>query len=162
NDLGDCQAVVVDGGLPDGGTTAPLSCASSTLLGFRGYDGVVGTTDDKFVSASLCLGASCASDEACGDVDAGAQRCVPEYAPASPGVAYELRCRARAQTGSVEAPGTCATDFDCANGVCGTLQSPSTGTGRTCFRACDSNSACLAGTQCRDGSLRVDLAFGGF
>jgi hypothetical protein len=163
NGQSDCEAAVVDGGLPDGGLTAQVSCATSTLLGFRGFDAVAGTSDDKFVSASLCLPATCASDEACGDVDAGtSMRCVPEYAPASPGVAYELRCRPPSLSGVMEAGATCAVDSDCASGVCGTLQAPSTGTGKTCFRACDASSVCAAGLTCRDATLRVDLAFGGF
>jgi hypothetical protein len=164
NDAADCTAAVVDGGLPDGGRTALLSCVTSTLLGFRGFDNVPGTTDDRYVTASLCLGAACASDEACGDVDAGvfSQKCVPEYAPATPGTGYELRCRGASTSGTLEAPTPCVTDNQCVSGVCGTLQAPSTGSGKTCFRACDGNSACPAGTQCRDGALRVDLALGGF
>lgn len=160
----DCEAAVVDGGLPDGGLVAPVACASVALLGFRGFDNVAGTTDDKFLSASLCTGAACASDEACGDPDGGAfsARCVPEYASSTPGTALELRCRGASTGGALEAPSVCTSDSQCLSGACGTLQAPSTGTGRTCFRACDVNSNCPAGTVCRDGALRVDLAFGGF
>lgn len=164
NAQSDCEAAVVDGGLPDGGLAAPVACSGAVLLGYRGLDNVAGTGDDKFVAASLCTGAPCASDEACGDPDGGAQsaRCVPEYAPSTPGSGLELRCRGANTGGALEAPAPCTADSECLSGVCGTLQAPSTGTGRTCFRACDGASACPAGTVCRDGALRVDLARGGF
>lgn len=163
NGASDCEAAVVDGGLWDGGVPGPVGCAPSALLGFRGFDGVAGTVDDKFLAPTLCEGGACGSDEACGDPDAGASaRCVPEYDPADAGRALVLRCRPPSGSGgALEAPAVCATDDQCLSGVCGTLQAPSTGSGRTCLRACDGASGCPAGTVCRDGALRVDLAYGG-
>lgn len=158
----DCAPGASDGGLPDGGTAAlRVGCDPTTLLGFRGYDGVVGTADDTFLTPSLCAGGACVTDEDCGDVDAGlGGLCVPEYDALDAGRALVLRCRLRT-AGTLVAGDACTSDADCASGVCGTLQAPSTGTGRTCLRACDGSSACPTGLTCQAGALRVGLAYGG-
>lgn len=135
-----------------GSRTGPLACAPLTFLGFRGFDGVPGTADDKHHTARLCGGAGCTVDSDCGD---GGVRCVPDVDPADAGQAFVLRCRPPQPNGVLEGGSGCTQDSDCASGVCGTLQAPSTGSGKACFHACTAATACPGASTCRPGGLRI-------
>lgn len=147
-----CTATT-DCALLDGGASAtgPLACAPQTFLGFKGFDGVTNSYDDLLLSAPLCQGAGCATDDDCGD--AGVV-CVPDADPADAGKRLMLRCR-RPTTGVLPGASPCSQDTDCASGVCGTLQAPSTGTGKACFQACTAATVCPGTSTCRVGGMRV-------
>ena len=148
----DGETCAVDGG------SLPMSCAPTTYLVNRGPDGVAGTADDKFSTPKLCAGAGCASDGDCRP-DGGTAVCAAELSPSSPFSAVALRCRA--PTLSVVRGGQpCFLDTDCQSGLCGTLQPPSTGTGRACFEACTGATSCDAAMTCRVAGLRVALQTG--
>ena len=144
----DGDSCAVDGG------TLPLSCLPTTYLLSRGADAVAGTVDDKFSTRRLCAGAACTADVDCRP-DGGNAVCAAELSPADPFSAVALRCRA-ATTGVLRGGETCVTDSQCLSGACGALQAPSTGTGRACFEACTSATACsVASMTCRVGGLSV-------
>lgn len=139
---------------PDAGSPAgPLACSGQAFLGFQGFDGLVNTYDDVLLTAKLCNGGACTTDDDCG-VDAGIH-CVPDADPADAGKRLALRCRPNHATGILSGTSPCSKDEDCASGVCGTLQSPSTGTGKACFQACNGTTACPGSTVCRAGGMRV-------
>ncbi len=142
-----------DAGPPRGG---PQVCDPQTFMGFIGFDGVAVTQDDLLLTAKLCHGAGCTVDDDCG-VDAGVV-CVPDVDPADAGRALMLRCRAPHQSGILTGGAACNQNADCASGVCGTLQAPSTGTGRACFQACTAATACPGTTTCRVGGLRLNTS----
>ncbi len=144
----DCQ---VDGGAPS--RTGPLACSPMTFLGFQGFDGVPNTPDDRLLSAQLCNGAGCTSDSDCSS-DGGVV-CVPDADAADAGKLLAMRCRPTHQTGILSGTTGCSLDSECASGVCGTLQAPSTGTGKACFLACTASTVCPGSTSCRVGGMRV-------
>ncbi len=146
----DCAA---DAGSP----TGPLQCAPLTFLGFKGFDGVPGTPDDKLLTAKLCGGSGCEVDQDCRP-DGGA-RCVPDADPLDAGQSLVLRCRPSHASGILGGASPCNQDSDCASGVCGTLQAPSTGTGKACFQACIGATVCPGSSTCRLGGLRVSTHF---
>lgn len=141
----------------DGGSL-PLDCQPTTFLVSRGLDGVAGTADDKFATPRLCAGAACTSDDACRPAG-GLAVCAPELSPADPRGAVGLRCRAPS-VGSLRGGEACVTDTQCQSGACGTLQAPSTGTGRACFEACTGATTCAAPMTCRAGGLRLPAQTG--
>lgn len=148
----DASACATDGGLP-------LDCQPTAVLVSRGFDGVPLTSDDRLLPARLCSGAACALDGDCRP-DGGAGVCVPTPAPADPLGALVLRCQPPT-AGTLGGGEPCTSDAVCASGVCGTLQPPSTGSGRACFEACTATSTCAdAGMSCRLGGLRVTVARG--
>ena len=143
-----CQA---DGGMP-------LDCLPTTYLVNRGPDALAGTVDDKFASPRLCAGAGCTQNDDC-RVGGGTAVCAAELSPANPLAEVSLRCRP--PTGAALRGGEPCTDHGgCESGVCGTLQSPSTGTGRACFEACTAATACEATMSCRVAGLRVPMVQG--
>ncbi|MDP1825118.1 MAG: hypothetical protein Q8L48_17805 [Archangium sp.] len=140
------------------GGTLPLACAPTTYLVSRGFDGVAGTFDDKFSTPRLCAGAACTSDLDCRP-DGGSAVCAAELSVANPFGAVGLRCRART-SGSLRGGDPCIADSQCESGACGTLQSPSTGTGRACFEACTGATVCAASMTCRVGGLQLPTQMG--
>ena len=146
-------ATATDCAVDAGSATGPLGCAPLTFLGFQGFDGVVGSTDDTLLTARLCGGGSCGVDDDCG-VDAGL-RCVPDVDPADAGRALALRCRPPQATAVLPGADACNRDADCSSGVCGTLQAPSTGSGKACFQACTAATVCPGSATCRMGGMRV-------
>lgn len=147
----DCQST---GGTSDGGSSVGIAsgtigCESIAVLGFKGYDGVANTYDDRFHVTQQCSGAACATDLDCG----GAGLCVPVPDHASPLSNLTLRCRPPHRTGTTLGGAACATDADCQSGACVDLQAPSVGSGRVCFQACDGATTCPGTTNCRtDGA----------
>ena len=141
----DCQV--------DGGTsrTGPLDCTRQTFMGYQGADGVHNTYDDRLHTAQLCGGSACSVDSDC-----GAAVCVPDADPADAGNQLVLRCRPQQAVGVLSGGASCSQDSDCSSGVCGTLQAPSTGTGKACFQACNGSTACPGTSVCRVGGMRVD------
>ncbi len=135
------------------GAAYPMTCAPTiTALG-RGPDGLALTSDDALVTMPLCVGLACGTDLDCAP-DGGPARCVPEVAPDG---GLSPRCRLPTLGGLLEAGQPCAVDAQCATGVCGQLQAPSTGTGRACFGACGT---CPGPTTCRAGGMRVQVSGG--
>jgi len=128
------------------------------VLGWRGPDGQAATADDKLYTPTLCSGAACTVDDDC-SADGGAV-CVPELDPAAPFTQAALRCRRPLLSGLKRGGDPCTVNTECRSGACGTLQSPSTGTGRACFEACDGTTTCPGSTTCRVGGLRLTLASG--
>ncbi len=138
----------------------PLDCARTSLLGSRGQDFQPNTADDVFLTPSLCAGAACASNEDCRP-DGGAAVCTPQVDGADAGPGHlALRCRTRSSFGALAGGASCTQDAECESGACGTLQAPSTGTGRACFQACTGATACPGSTQCRLGGLSIRVAGG--
>lgn len=136
----------------------PLDCLPTTYLVNRGADTVAGTVDDKFASPRLCAGAGCTQNDDC-RVGGGTAVCAAELSPANPLGAVSLRCRP--PTSAALRGGVACTDhLECESGLCGTLQSPSTGTGRACFEACTAATLCDATMSCRVAGLRVPMAQG--
>lgn len=129
----------------------PVACQGSALLLSRGFDGLAGTADDRLVAPRLCTGVACADDLDCVS-DGGAATCGLDVADTLGALAQ--RCRAVAAGAKVGGE-SCAADVECRSGVCGTLQAPSTGSGRACFEACTGATGCPAGTSCRAGGLAV-------
>lgn len=141
----------------DAGTWLPLECADSTLFGTRGLDGVANTTDDVTAQGRFCQGRTCQTSVDC-LTDAGVDSvCAPVFERTGP-AALSLRCSAKA--GFRPGGQTCFSDTECVSGACGTLQSPSVGTGRVCFEACTASSTCPAATSCRVGGLSLMTARG--
>lgn len=143
----------------DAGVSLPLSCTPVSLLGTRGIDGVANTPDDVVVRGTFCAGPSCRTSEDCA-TDAGVDTvCAPMFDQqgASP---LTLRCVPR--TAFLRGGGqSCVSDVECQSGVCGTVQAPSTGSGRACFEACLTGSTCsVGGMSCRIGGLSVATARG--
>ncbi len=146
-----------DGGV-DGGVLPASTCLPHTVLASRGLDGVANTADDRLLVRNFCTGARCATDEDCGQQAGYLAVCAPMVDP-SAATPVSLRCQAR--TSGVRLAGqTCSFDTECASGVCGTLQSPSTGVGSMCFQACNGTTSCANGTSCRVGGMRVTTARG--
>jgi len=73
--------------------------------------------------------------------------------------ALVLRCAA-ATTGLLRGGEACVQDAQCQSGACGTLQAPSTGSGKACFEACTATTTCGAGMSCRAGGLQLATARG--
>jgi hypothetical protein len=146
--------VAADCGLDAGSRTGPLGCAPMTFLGFQGFDGVFGSADDQLLTARICGGAGCTTDDDC----AGA-RCVPDVDPADAGFSLALRCRPSHASAVLEGGSACNQDAECASGVCGTLQAPSTGSGKVCFQACTAATVCPGTSTCRIGGMRVAAQF---
>jgi len=149
----------------DGGAALPVTCQPTAVLAWRGPDGLAGTGDDVISRASWCSGVPCASSDDCsggdGGVDGGpssAAICAADLDPSQPLSALVLRCRL--PVGAKRGGDPCAADAECLSGACGTLQPPSTGTGRACFEACTATSACPGTTGCRVGGLRLSTASG--
>jgi len=142
----------------DGGVFSSLSCQPVSLLASSGFDGVPNTPDDRLLQQTFCAGGSCLTSADCrGDAGLTAV-CAPMVEASGPSVA-SLRCQAPT-TGALVGGQGCFVDAQCQSGVCGTLQSPSTGTGRACFEACTASSSCPAGTTCRVAGLRVTTTRG--
>ncbi len=133
--------------------TGLLDCQPTDLLGWAGFDGVAGTGDDVLVGANLCTGAACLTD-----TDCGGAVCVPDVDVADAGPSFKLHCLPPS-IGVLTAGQACTSDAQCLSGVCGTLQAPSTGSGRACFEACDGTTACPGATVCRAQGMRVDTLF---
>jgi hypothetical protein len=129
-----------------------------TVLASRGFDGVANTNDDRLLQRPFCAGPACTTTDDC-RADAGVSSvCALMVEPMGPTVTA-LRCLPK--TAGVKGAGeTCLGDNECATGVCGTLQSPSTGAGSRCFEACTATSVCAAGTTCRVGGMRVTTTRG--
>jgi len=128
------------------------------VLASRGFDGVPNTGDDRLLQATFCAGPACTTTADC-RADAGVTAvCAPMVEPMGPTVT-SLRCLPKT-TGFKGAGETCLGDAECATGVCGALQSPSTGSGGMCFEACTATSVCAAGTTCRVGGMRVTTTRG--
>jgi hypothetical protein len=144
---GSTCAAAPDAGLPS------VSCRPVSLLASRGFDGVANTADDRLLQASFCAGGPCTSNDDCG----GAV-CAPMVEPSGPAV-VSLRCQA-STTGLKVAGQSCLSDLECVSGTCGALQSPSTGSGSTCFEACTAISTCPGGTSCRVQGMRVSTTRG--
>lgn len=139
-----------DGGAP----LVPLKCQPTTHLISRGSDGVAGTADDAFVTRTLCSGAPCTSDLDC-QPDGGVFKvCAAELSPSDVRGAVVLRCRSPTP-GVLRGGRPCTIDSQCQSGACGTLQAPSSGTGRACFEACTPTTVCGAGMTCRAGGLAL-------
>jgi hypothetical protein len=132
-------------------------CANSTLLVSLGPDGVSNTPDDRLVETSLCVGQPCTTNETCVN-DAGVRAICAPMVSAS-GTFGALRCQPVA-SGSKGAGVSCATDLECQSGVCGTLQSPSTGSGKACFEACAAGSVCPNGMMCRAQGMQIQTMRG--
>lgn len=145
----DGSACVVDGGLPVG-------CQPSAVLISRGLDGLALTADDKHLTPRLCSGVACLEDGECRP-DGGSAVCAPWALASSPLDQLSLRCQPPT-SGTFVAGDPCTTDSQCASGVCGTLQAPSTGSGRACFQACTGTTVCPGATSCRVGGMRVQMA----
>lgn len=155
----DCQRGdgSLDGGGPVvGNESGVLSCEQVALLGYRGFDGLPNSYDDRHHLTSQCSGAPCVTDADC----TGAARCVPVPSPANPLGAHVLRCRPPHRTGTLAAGAACTLDADCQSGACVTLQPPSTGSGRACFQACDGTTPCPGSTSCRPNGARIVTANG--
>lgn len=142
----------------DAGVFLSLGCQPMTVLASRGFDGVANTNDDRLLQRRFCAGPACTTTEDCRG-DAGVSSvCAPMVEPMGPTVT-SLRCLPK--TAGVKGAGeTCLGDNECATGVCGTLQRPSTGAGSSCFEACTATSVCAAGTTCRVGGMRVTTTRG--
>jgi hypothetical protein len=138
--------------LDGGARTGTLTCARMSFMGFVGFDSIPGTTDDKLFTGSFCSGAACTSDLDCSSD--GSARCVPDVDPSDAGKNLILRCRP-ATTAVATGGSSCNFDNGCASGVCGELQSPSTGSGKACFEACTASTVCPTGMSCRVGGMRV-------
>ena len=138
----------------DGGMK--VSCQPTTYLLSRGGDGVLGTADDQFATPQMCAGGSCDGDDDC-RANGGFAVCAPELSPANPLGAIALRCRGPI-TGGRRGGVSCFNDVECESGVCGTLQVPSTGTGRACFEACTGTTVCAATMSCRISGMRMQTA----
>ena len=136
----------------------PLDCLPTTYLVNRGADTVAGTVDDKFASPRLCAGAGCTQNDDC-RVGGGTAVCAAELSPANPLGAVSLRCRPPTSA-ALRGGAACTDHLECESGLCGTLQLPSTGTGRACFEACTAATLCDATTSCRVAGLRVPMAQG--
>jgi hypothetical protein len=137
----------------DAGVFRSLGCLPVTVLASRGFDGVANTGDDRLFQRAFCTGSACTTTNDCRS-DAGVSAvCAPMVEPTGPAVT-SLRCLPKT-SGLKGAGEPCIGDSECATGVCGTLQSPSIGSGSTCFEACTATSACTAGTSCRLGGMRV-------
>jgi hypothetical protein len=152
---GVCSAPCVDGSncAGDGGTM-PLRCQPSVFLVHRGPDGVAPSVDDRLAVRNFCTGAPCTSDADCGP---GVCAAVPSAADVQS--ALVLRCAA-ATTGLLRGGEACVQDAQCQSGACGTLQAPSTGSGKACFEACTATTTCGAGMSCRAGGLQLATARG--
>ena len=133
-----------------------MACAPLTFLGFQGFDGVPGTLDDKLLTAKLCGGGGCTVDDDCGDAGV---RCVPDVDPFDAGYSLVLRCRPKQASAVLPGASPCNQDLECASGVCGSLQAPSTGTGKACFHACTAATVCPGTSVCRVGGMRVSTLF---
>lgn len=140
----------------DGGVITSLDCLPVSVLASRGFDGLANTSDDRLLQRSFCTGRRCTTNASC-DGDGGVV-CAPMVEPAGAN-AISLRCQAKG-IGIKQAGQTCFGDTECASGLCGTLQSPSTGSGSMCFEACTATSTCPATTSCRVGGMRITTTRG--
>ncbi|MFO0593735.1 MAG: hypothetical protein U0228_00450 [Myxococcaceae bacterium] len=147
----DSSACAVDGGV------FPTQCQPTALLLNRGFDGTFLTPDDVFLTRRVCSGRPCADDGDCRP-DGGSAVCAPAASPTAPTTQAALRCAN--PVGALHAGDSCVLDTQCESGVCGTLQAPSTGSGRACFQACTGATACPGTTTCRAGGMSVQLAAG--
>ena len=151
---GTCASPCRDGDACDvPGGTLPMTCLPTTYLVSRGFDGVPGTPDDKFATPKLCAGAACTNNDDCRP-DGGPAVCAVELSASNPFGAVALRCRGPV-SGMLRGGAPCSVDAQCESGACGTLQAPSTGTGRACFEACTAATACAATMSCRVRALAL-------
>lgn len=140
------------------GAVPPLDCLETAVIGSRGSDFLANTADDLFLSPKACQGAACTSDDDCRP-DGGVALCTPQVDGQDAGPGHlVLRCRTRSTLGSLPGGASCTVDQECQSGACGTLQAPSTGTGRACFQACTGATTCAGSTQCRAGGLSIQVA----
>ena len=122
-------------------------CKGGLVCPADGVAVVNGTTG--FIAARLCSGAPCVSESDC--TTAGLPACRVERSPLKPRDEFVLRCGTASGAGKTGA--TCATDANCASGLC--FDPSGTGAGpKICFGACNpaaTPTSCPTGTTCKTG-----------